>query len=74
MPLSSGFNVYGRLGYNRLTAEAKVGNVTFKDHESKVLYGIGLGYNFTPSIMGRVEYQRPTSDFANLSVGVAFKF
>ena len=74
MPLSNGFNVYGRLGYNRLSGEVEVGNVTYKDHESKVLYGAGVGYAFTPTISGRVELQKPNSDFTNLSVGVSFKF
>jgi hypothetical protein len=74
LPLSNGFNVFGRLGYNRLAVEAKFAGVTFKDHESKPLYGIGLGYAFSPTVSGRVELQRPNKEFSNLSVGVAFKF
>jgi OOP family OmpA-OmpF porin len=70
MPLSNTFSVYGRLGYNRLNIESG----GFKDHESKVLYGAGVSYAFTPSISGRVEVQKPHSDLTNLSAGVVFKF
>jgi OOP family OmpA-OmpF porin len=74
MPLSNGFNVYGRLGYNRLNVETNFVGVNYKEHQSKVLYGVGVGYVFTPSISGRVEYQKPNSDFSNLSAGLVFKF
>lgn len=70
MPLSGGFNVYGRLGYNRLSAKGP----DYNEHVSRVLYGAGVGYAFTPTIMGRVEVQKPHSDITNVSVGVAFKF
>jgi len=78
LPLSNGFSVYGRLGYNHLKikASARVGNVTVSesDSESKVLYGAGLSYAFTPQISGRVEVQKPHSDITKVAVGVAFNF
>jgi hypothetical protein len=69
VPLSSGFNVFGRLGYNYLKADSN-----FSDSDSGVLYGVGLGYNFSPTVAGRVEVQKPSSDSTNVSVGVAFQF
>ncbi|SHH39050.1 outer membrane beta-barrel protein [Massilia sp. CF038] len=74
IPLSNGFSVYGRLGYNRIGAEATIGNVSAKDHENKALYGIGLGYTFSPTVAGRLEVQKPDGDITNISAGVAFRF
>jgi OOP family OmpA-OmpF porin len=74
LPLSNGFSVFGRLGYNRIDLEASYLGYTSKDHDSKVLYGVGLGYAFTPAISARVEVQKPSSDSTNLSAGVVFNF
>ena len=69
LPLSGGFNVYGRLGYNHLKAKGN-GSAT----DSGALYGVGVGYDFTPTIAGRLEVQKPSSDSTNFSAGVVFKF
>lgn len=74
LPLSAGFDLYGRLGYNRLTADADVAGYSAKEHENKVLYGIGLGYTFTPVIHARLEVQKPSSDATKILAGVAYKF
>jgi OOP family OmpA-OmpF porin len=66
-PLSNGFSVYGRLGYNHLS-------VKDADSKGKALYGAGVSYAFTPTASARVEIQKPHSDLTNISVGVAFKF
>jgi opacity protein-like surface antigen len=73
-PLNQKLDLYGRLGYNKLRAEASYGNYTYGEDTSGALYGIGLNFSFTPAIAGRVEVQKPSSDSTNLSVGVAFKF
>lgn len=74
LPLSAGFDLYGRLGYNRLTAKADVAGLTGKEHQNKVLYGAGLGYAFTPVVHGRLEVQRPSGDVTTIVAGVAFRF
>lgn len=74
LPLSNGFDVYGRLGYNRLEADADVAGFGAKEHDSNVLYGLGLGYSFTPFIHARVEVQKPASDTTKTLAGLAFKF
>ncbi|WP_305824203.1 porin family protein [Massilia brevitalea] len=78
LPLSNGFGVYGRLGYNHLKikASARAGNVTVSasDSEDKVLYGAGLSYTFSPQIVGRLEVQKPHSDITKVAVGVGFNF
>jgi hypothetical protein len=73
-PLNPQLDIYGRLGWNKLRAEASYGGYSYGEDTDKVLYGIGLNYNFTPAISGRVEVQKPASDTTNYSVGVVFKF
>lgn len=73
-PISPGFNVYGRLGYNRLEEKTEILSINDTEHDSSFLYGVGLSYDFTPTISGRVEVQKPNSDLTNVSAGIAFKF
>jgi len=74
LPLSAGFELYGRLGYNRLTAKADVAGFSGKEHDNKVLYGVGLGYTFTPVLQGRLEVQKPSSETTRLAAGLVFRF
>lgn len=74
LPLSNGFDVYGRLGYNRLEADADVAGFSAKEHDSNVLYGLGLGYSFSPVVHARLEVQKPASDTTKVLAGVAFRF
>lgn len=71
MPLTNGFHVYGRLGYNRLEKDG-AGN-TLHDREG-VLYGIGTGYDFGNKLTGRLEVQRPTSSSTNVSASLLYSF
>lgn len=73
-PLQQNFNVFGRLGYNKLKAEASYRGASVDDSDSGVLYGVGVGYNFTPTIAGRIEFQKPSSDSHNVSASVVFQF
>ena len=74
LPLSNGFDIYGRLGYARLEAEADVAGFTGKEHDSGALYGLGLGYPFSPVVHGRLEVQKPASDTTKIVAGVSYKF
>jgi hypothetical protein len=74
LPLSNGFDLYGRLGYNRLEADADIGGFSGKEHDSGALYGLGLGYTFSPVVHGRLEVQKPASDTTRIVAGVAFRF
>lgn len=74
IPLSNGFSVFGRLGYNHISAEVKGGGMSYKESDNKAVYGVGLGYAFTPTVSARVEVQKPESDVTNLSAGVSFRF
>lgn len=78
VPLSSGFSVYGRLGYNHIKAKATAYyrgyTLVGTGSEDKVLYGAGLSYTFSPAISGRLEVQKPSSDITKLAAGVAYHF
>lgn len=75
LPLSSGFNVYGRLGYNDLKVKARYEGVSASaKYDDGVVYGVGLGYAFSPAISGRVEVSKPNSDMTKVTAGVAFHF
>lgn len=74
LPLSSGFNVFGRLGYNRVDATGNAGSSSSADSTSGALVGIGLGYAINARVSARVEVQKPSSDSSNLNVGVSYKF
>lgn len=74
LPLSSGFNVFGRLGYNRLEAKGSVASFSAAESSNDAMYGVGVGYAFNAKISARVEIQKPSSDSSNVSVGVSYKF
>lgn len=74
LPLSNGFDVYGRLGYARLEAEADIAGNSGKEHDSGAVYGLGLGYTFSPVVHGRLEVQRPSSDITKVVAGVSYTF
>ena len=74
LPLGSGFNVYSRLGYNRLDAKGRLGYSSATDSTSGVLYGVGVGYAFTPTISARLEAQKPSSDTSNVAASLSLKF
>jgi OOP family OmpA-OmpF porin len=74
LPLSNNFSLYGRLGYNRLDIQTSSAITSVDSDDSGVLYGVGVGYDFSPTMSARLEYQRPASDMSNISAGVSFKF
>jgi predicted porin len=73
-PLNERFDVYGRLGYNKLRAKASAGGFSNGADDDGGLYGIGLNYNFAPNLSGRIEAQKPSSDSTNYSVGIVWQF
>ncbi|MDB5792573.1 MAG: hypothetical protein JWQ80_2597 [Massilia sp.] len=75
LPLSNGFSVYGRLGYNDLKAKVSGGGESVTvGIDDGVVYGAGLGYAFSPVVSGRVEVQKPHSDLTKITAGVVFNF
>ena len=74
MPLSNGFNLFGRLGYSRLEAKASMGGASGSADDTGAVYGVGLGYAFSPTVGARVEYQKPSSDTSAIIGSIVFKF
>lgn len=74
LPLSSGFSLLGRLGYSHIEAETKIAGNDFKESDSNGIIGLGVSYAFTPAISARLEFQKPSSDSQNVSVGLAYQF
>ena len=74
LPLGNGFSAIGRIGYNRIEAEASVATVKASDTTNKALYGAGFAYAITPMISARLEATKPASDTTNVSVGIVIKF
>lgn len=65
-------SLFGRVGVNHVNFDSC--NFACGEDRNSLLLGVGVGYDFTPRITGRLEYQRPTSDSSNVSIGVAFGF
>lgn len=74
LPVAERLSIYGRLGLNRLEVKGSAGGFSAKESETKALYGVGLGYAFTPAVSARLEVQKPASDATNVSAGVAVQF
>lgn len=74
VPLAEGFSLFGRIGFNRLETESRFDRFAVEEHTSNALYGIGMGYAFTPVINARLEVQKPDSGITKIAAGVAFSF
>ncbi|MFL6672261.1 MAG: outer membrane beta-barrel protein [Massilia sp.] len=74
LPLSNGFNVFARLGYNNIEVKANGVGGSFSGNTNGGLYGVGVGYTFAPNIAARLEVQKPSSDSTNLGVSVVYSF
>jgi OOP family OmpA-OmpF porin len=72
--IGNGFDLLARVGYNKLSASASYKGFSGKASDSGVLFGLGVAYNFSPTLSTRLEVQRPSKDATNVSVGVALKF
>jgi OOP family OmpA-OmpF porin len=75
LPLSNGFNLFGRLGYNDLKANFREDGVSGSVKlDDGVVYGAGIGYDFSPVVSGRLEVQKPVSEVTKIAAGVSFHF
>jgi len=66
VPLKDQFSLFGRVGYSKLNGAP--------ESNSGALYGVGVGYDFSPVLFGRVEVQKPTNYANNIGVTVGYKF
>lgn len=68
------FDLYGRFGYNNLSASASYWGRGGASSDSGVLYGVGAAYHLTSSTSLRLEYQKPASDARNIGAALLIKF
>jgi hypothetical protein len=52
-------------------AKGRVSNISATDSTSGVLYGVGVGYTFTPNIPARLEAQKRSSDSSNVAASLS---
>jgi hypothetical protein len=74
LPLGANFDLYGRLGYANAKVEVKGYGYAGDDDTNNALYGIGLGYTFSPNLSARLEVQRPASDVTHVGAALIWKF
>lgn len=88
LPLGNNFSVFGRLGVysikTELTASGSAGSVSSSDTGSDFHWGIGAGYDFTPNLGARLEWERfnkvgnkdktGEGDVDLASVGLVYRF
>ncbi len=74
LPLGKDLSLFGRLGYNRLKAEASAGAASASSSDNKALFGVGAEYAFASNVAGRLEYQKPASDTSSVLLAVKFSF
>lgn len=81
LPVSEQFSVFGKLGLFVWEAEASdtTGGVPFSDKAdgTDLMFGIGLGYQFTRNLGVRAEYEMFAADEADaglVSVGIVWRF
>lgn len=76
VPLGNAFNVFGRIGYNKLKATRTAASTATESSSSSTgsLVGVGMGYTFSPTVWVRAEIQKPSNQMSNVSIGVSIKY
>ena len=74
VPLYEELSMSYRVGFNKIKSQVTSGATMVQEDRGTFLYGIGMNYNFTKEIVGRVEFQKPSNNLNNVSVGVSVKF
>lgn len=72
--LGGGFDLFGRVGYNKLDADVSRWGRKSAVSESGSYLGVGFAYNVNSSFTLRLEAQRPSSDSTNVSAAMLWKF
>ncbi|MGB9149376.1 MAG: outer membrane beta-barrel protein [Burkholderiales bacterium] len=73
-PLTNNFSLLGRIGVANAKAKASASFGSATDSETKLHVGLGVSYDFSPTMSVRGEWEQ-VSDFADsISVGLVIKF
>src|ERR1044071_1086059 len=75
-PLGNQFYVYGLAGLAKVKAETTVFGAKVSDASTKLTFGFGLQYDFSPKVGARLQWQRydTSSEIDVTSIGVVYKF
>jgi opacity protein-like surface antigen len=73
-PLNPRLNIFVRAGYNKVKVSAEYQGYTASNTTSSMMYGFGVGYNFSAHAAARLEMQKPSRDTTNLSLALLYKF
>lgn len=74
LPLNPQTDVYARLGYNKVKAELSYQGYHYGEDADRALVGLGVNYSFSNQLSGRIEVQKPASDFTNVHAALVWKF
>lgn len=74
MNVAKNFDLFGRVGYNKLKANVSYAGRSGSGSDSGALFGLGASYRFTENVSARLEWTRPASDTNNIGAAVVFKF
>lgn len=88
LPLSNNFSIFGKLGAYSMKTKLDVAvagtSLSNSERNEDMLYGVGLGYDFTRNVSLRAEWERfekvgdenktGQGDVDLISVGLVFKF
>ena len=79
LPVGQAFELFGKLGlaHTKQKATATGGGVTLTDRDSgsEAVFGLGAGYNFTPRLGVRAEWERLNdSEVDVISLGLQYRF
>lgn len=72
--LGNNFDIFGRIGYNRVTASASYAGRKGSASDSGSLFGLGVAYNVNNSFSVRLEATRPGQDTTNVGLAALWKF
>lgn len=74
LPVTSNFDLHGRIGYQQTEVDTPIGDVS----DEGLGYGVGATYRFTPNLGVRADWTRLEGDDEAeadaISIGAAFNF
>ncbi|MGB8339619.1 MAG: outer membrane beta-barrel protein [Burkholderiales bacterium] len=73
-PVGNNVSLLGRIGFANAKAKAVAGAGSASDSTTKLHWGLGASYDFTPAVSLRGEWEQVTDFASSLSIGIAFKF
>lgn len=73
-PLGRNLNLYARVGYAYGKLDSDLAKSRGEDDIDSGIYGVGLGYRFSPNLSARVELQQPIGGATSGTASLVWKF